>query len=379
MTNDELLSKTISWLRFPLIVGVVFIHFNFIADEEITIRGVEYTINSPQWLTYFITFCSSVLPRISVPLFFFMSGFLFFYRTEFNAESYKKKLKSRSRSLLIPYILWNTIFLLHTLSILVKQMLPSVFPRANKIITNATPENILYAFWDARHHPLTINPNKASELTNHIYPIDVPMWFIRDLMIVVILTPLIYWLIRKLKGYYPAIIGLIWYGTWGLELGHSDQLICTLFFFSWGAYYSIQKDDFVQQFRKITWILWLYPFIAIADTLCKEQVYSMYLHNTGIIVGIISSVILCSRLIEKCKIKVKEDLVIGSFMVYALHTLLLGYMKSFFGIIIPPNSPMNLLLMYLIVPTTTILICLGLYKILKKYLPSVASILTGGR
>lgn len=168
MTNDELLSKTISWLRFPLIVGVVFIHFNFIADEEITIRGVEYTINSPQWLTYFITFCSSVLPRISVPLFFFMSGFLFFYRTEFNAESYKKKLKSRSRSLLIPYILWNTIFLLHTLSILVKQMLPSVFPRANKIITNATPENILYAFWDARHHPLTINPNKASELTNHI-------------------------------------------------------------------------------------------------------------------------------------------------------------------------------------------------------------------
>lgn len=59
MTNSELLSKTISYLRFPLIVGVVFIHNNM---GEINIQGKTIDYNAWPWLTYIMEFFSSILP-----------------------------------------------------------------------------------------------------------------------------------------------------------------------------------------------------------------------------------------------------------------------------------------------------------------------------
>ena len=57
MTNDELLSKTISYLRFPLTVGVAFIHFN-IVNDGFTINGIKCGLNNPDWYYYIINFFS---------------------------------------------------------------------------------------------------------------------------------------------------------------------------------------------------------------------------------------------------------------------------------------------------------------------------------
>ena len=62
MTNSELLSKTISYLRLPLIIGVVFIHNNM---REITIQGKTIDYDDWSWLTYIMEFFSSVLPTIA--------------------------------------------------------------------------------------------------------------------------------------------------------------------------------------------------------------------------------------------------------------------------------------------------------------------------
>ena len=43
-TNDHLMSMTIAFLRFPLAVGVVFIHYN-LAKNPFTMHGVEYGTN----------------------------------------------------------------------------------------------------------------------------------------------------------------------------------------------------------------------------------------------------------------------------------------------------------------------------------------------
>jgi fucose 4-O-acetylase-like acetyltransferase len=51
---------------------------------------------------------SYVLGGIAVPLFFFISGFLFFLNIEnFNLQSYGNKLQTRGKTLLIPYLFWN--------------------------------------------------------------------------------------------------------------------------------------------------------------------------------------------------------------------------------------------------------------------------------
>ena len=69
--SEKLQSDTITWLRFPLIVGVVFIH------DNITL-GQNSEIINPFWFDCVIRLFSDVFPRVCVPLFFIISGFLFF-------------------------------------------------------------------------------------------------------------------------------------------------------------------------------------------------------------------------------------------------------------------------------------------------------------
>ncbi|MGD9772520.1 MAG: acyltransferase family protein, partial [Parabacteroides sp.] len=105
MSHSDLQSDTIHFLRFPLIVGVVFIHAH-LSSDFVNITASDYPV------FYVVNeFVSNILVRVSVPLFFFFSGFLFYYKTDFNGITYAKKVKSRIQSLLIPYLIWN-IFLL---------------------------------------------------------------------------------------------------------------------------------------------------------------------------------------------------------------------------------------------------------------------------
>ena len=74
-TNKNLISDTINLLRFPLIVGVVFIHFSL--SKGLNIHGTFYGLNNPSWFFFIVNFISEVLSRTCVPTFFFISGFLF--------------------------------------------------------------------------------------------------------------------------------------------------------------------------------------------------------------------------------------------------------------------------------------------------------------
>lgn len=49
---------------------------------------------------------SDVIPRICVPLFFVISGLLFF-KDGFSRMIYKRKVSTRKRTLILPYLIWN--------------------------------------------------------------------------------------------------------------------------------------------------------------------------------------------------------------------------------------------------------------------------------
>lgn len=74
--EEQLQSKVISFLRFPLIVAVVFIHSQ---PHEVIIGGISLVdSNNLNTYTYVNFLISGVIARVAVPLFFFISGFLFF-------------------------------------------------------------------------------------------------------------------------------------------------------------------------------------------------------------------------------------------------------------------------------------------------------------
>lgn len=85
MTTNTL--KFFTLLRFPLMVGVVMIHCD-ISDQLVPeLRG--------QWAQDVMYFFSNIIGRFSVPMFFLISGFLFYRNGTLTHNEYASKLHHR--------------------------------------------------------------------------------------------------------------------------------------------------------------------------------------------------------------------------------------------------------------------------------------------
>ena len=197
---SSLTSSTISALRFPLTVGVVFIHFNVLSDN-LAVRGTGNAEHFPTWLVCMFNLFSEVLPRIAVPLFFIISGYLFF-RSGFMIRTYTDKLRRRVRTLLVPYILWNLLYLIRTAF----RDIPAFSGLSHDTAqANWSLSAVLACFWD---NSRGVFPVPAS---SYIYPQDFPLWYVRDLMLVVVLAPVFYWMLKKV-GWLAVVWFWVWFG-----------------------------------------------------------------------------------------------------------------------------------------------------------------------
>ena len=90
-------------LRFPLAILVVFVH-SFGADNDI-VQLHACGLTGAAVYDYVRLFCSVVIARSAVPIFFIISGYLFFLKVEeYGKQVYANKLKKRWYSLVIPYL-----------------------------------------------------------------------------------------------------------------------------------------------------------------------------------------------------------------------------------------------------------------------------------
>lgn len=153
-------------------------------------------------------------------------------------------------------------------------------------------------------------------------------------------------------------------------------------FFSAGAYFSIAKLNLVSEFRKFSVFSFVvYPVLAVIDLLTTVgDVHIDWIHKAGILVGILMVFNLTSLLLEKNKIKNNAFLGAASFFVFALHQpiLLESVRKILFSILLPDNS-LLLILTYFLTVVIVIFLSLIIYSFLRKYLPGMTRIITGGR
>ena len=157
--NDNL-SSIITATRFPSAVLIVMLH-TFIVDESIFGKIYVSSADYP-WLKTVCHVLKADFGEAAVPLFFFISGFLFFYNTHFDLTVYQKKNKKRIHSLLIPYLIWNTVFFIFVHSL--QFIYPSLADN-HKPFSELGWKGILDAYW-----------NLSEGL--------IPLWFVRDLIII---------------------------------------------------------------------------------------------------------------------------------------------------------------------------------------------------
>lgn len=357
LSNAALQSQVITFLRFPLIVGVVMIHT---LPHQVTIGGIEF-VDISKFRLYDYTFylISEVLARIAVPLFFFISGFLFF-KGDFTIDSYFLKLKRRARTILLPYIIWN---LLVTAMFLFLQTFMSGLTSGKNLLIAEMPVKLwLSLFWDY-HDGM---------------PICYQMWFLRDLMVVMVLSPVLYWCINRFRQYFIIFLGFLWLINFWVSI--PGMSISAFFFFTAGAWFRINKINFVDTMTPFMKSATAVYILLCAANLCLRQYeWVCYIHRFGILAGIVVAVTVSAYCITARRYKPNEFLSESSFFIYAYHATVLGLLSKLVVKTVVPASDMEMLAIYFISPAVTILIGLGIYSCLKRFFPKFTSLITGGR
>lgn len=373
--SNDLRSQSLDLLRFPLAVVVLIIHT--VSVDGFIIQGRQVTIDGFPVLLEINRIVDGFLRGQSVPVYFFISGFVFFLGIELTKEKYIQKLRNRVRSLLIPFVVWNVIAVIIQM-VRTLPCLASIFPNAYKIQFDFSLSAILEIFWDASKG-MIILPNTEADLTNSIYPQDVPLWFVRDLMIVVLCTPLLYWMLRRTRHYLVLLLGALWFMP-NDGVTHLNQLLTAFFFFSWGAYMSINRKDMLQMFSRFFRLsVVIYVLLGVAHVVaahCYPEACPI-IKKLNVFAGLFFAYNVSAWLLRHNICKASPFLAASSFFIYVSHILICGNMVRVCFVLFQPESDLSMLSMFLLSILLTVLLLLSVFYLLRRYLPSFLKVVAG--
>lgn len=361
-------SRALDLLRFPLAVVIVLVH-TFPPDTGFFIMGKSFDLQNFPLFYELLNFIRAFLRGQSVPIYYFISGYVFFLGTELTREKYVQKLRNRTKTLLIPYIIWNAVAL--ALIFLTRMTAFRQFVSNPDEVFNPTLSNIVQSFWNAGN--LLGDPEFS-------VPINGPLWFVRNLMLVVLCTPVIWRAVKRFKFRVVAVLGLLWFGMTFLPSDSAGKLATAFFFFSWGAYMSISRKDMVVEFGRFFKLsLIMFPLLGISAMLsahfCPEATEVIKQLNT--LTGLVFAYNLAVYLLENGYCRVNQFLASSSFFIYVSHALICGKIRTLLYAFIKPASEAGVISVYFMALAATIFLLLGIYRVLKRYMPSLLGVLTG--
>jgi len=235
--------------------------------------------------------------RVAVPIFFMISGYLFYSNIR-NWKDCLPKIKKRMRTLLVPYLLWNLLFVLVFLAL---ALLPvSKFVNNTQIVDNV------------RHF---IHHGDLLGIVSYLYwpqPVNIILWYVRDLFIFVLFTPLLYFILKNKKVAWATML-LLAAGT----IMFYNNTVNGLVFFVIGAYLSIHED--------LSWLSYLskklfLPAIIIYVSLSLIAPYNPFQNYTFLLLhmgGVISIWHLYDCFHER--INIPKNVLGYGFFIYCFH------------------------------------------------------------
>lgn len=359
-------SAIINLIKGYMTLLVVILHTSFDA-------GLRYQDGVEPFIRIFI----SKLGAIAVPIFFLISGYLFFSNLqEWDWNVWKKKVQKRGKTLFIPYILWIVIaFVFKFLwGILKKEFVQNGFFGIKEYFVR---QGGLRIFYD---RPLIIyDKSILGYLVDSSKPIDGPLWYVRELMILVLLSPVI-WRVLKVTGNY-ALLGL---GTiFLLFIGLPFVLVSptSLFFFSIGAAFSISGKDFLECFRKWNIVSCIFSAVFLAlSFVIEDPLWNELVSRCFVMAGVVMMSNLIADLYDAGRIKPVQLFTDSSFFIYVSHAVLITEISNFLlWRVFPITAEWMLILKVFLRPAVAVGICLLLFVAMKKICPKFLCLLTGGR
>lgn len=347
---NKYLSNKLTFFSFWLIILVVLLHSTVNVPENAIPKNIFEKIQ---------VFISFGLCQVAVPLFFIISGYLFFFKID-NLNSIFKNILKRRNTLIFPYLLW-CLFWFSFMWII---------------------QSISY-FKTSFGTPLSAMSPADLMMQLFYYPLNYPFWFLRELIVIVLLTPLLFILLRNKNILILTLLFILPFFISSIipvkSLSISFVGTSSLFYFSLGAYFGINK--YLPQYRVNRLIVFILLFIWLVSNIVhinldinsRPLLFSFFKNLIGIVA--------LWQLYDLLPIKYKQyhpKIYKYSFFIFAFHGIPINFIKALLKLKLPNTYLFNFgiyLFSFIIVVFVSILSA----KLIDKYANKIYIILTGSR
>jgi hypothetical protein len=363
---DAGLSASIEIARVVLVIGLVFLHYiSYPNSRSSPFDGLD---PAQHQLATFVNSFVLFFFYSAVPLLSAISGWLFFGFASDPTTAIARRIRGRFRSLLAPLVVWNAAYVLAALAL-------HLAAPGNGILAAL---NIDFAGAGAMDYV-----NAVLGVTT--LPIGFQFWFVRDLFLTVLVSPLLWLLLRHAPLAGAALLSLAWMTeqTFGIFI-RTD----VLFFFYLGALARRQGVDPRLGWDVTRWLLLAYAVLMALRALAPLAVdvndpeQRMWLEAATRLarpLGVLACWGLCLRLAQGSRAEALARWGGFAFFLHAAHFPLIAAVKYALWKLVPAETDAWMMVHYLASVTVTVAISALAAVILFRLSPGLYSFLAGGR
>lgn len=297
-------------------------------------------------MSYPFIYLTTLLCQAAVPLFFFVSAVLF-YRTCSSYEDIWAKLKRRVFTLLVPYLLWNAIFVAIYFAI---THIPVLHNMMNMGDAFTSFKDIIIGIVDSRFTPL---------------------WFIKELMFYTLLAPVLFYLLKYRYIYIPVLLVTVVRGAF-CEVDAYDNFWMWLPIYICGAYIGHYQIEIKRRTALTISSISVFAAFFVAAIFFKQSLYAFRLVSP-LTLWFLVDWVLASFITEKFVVKKWMKY---SFFIFCTHYFVLNVLEKIIVKLLPPERVV-LNLTFILVPAVTILLLVWIAGRIDKY--RFYKVLTGNR
>lgn len=364
--SKQQISRTISFSRIVLIVGLVFLHYQQYPD--VTASPFDGMGTGPHELATFVNsfilfFFFSVVPLLST-----VSGWLFFsFDADHAGANLRHRIYRRFVSLYLPMVAWDVLYLLILIPLFLWKPDYPLFRDINIHFAHAGVRNYVNALFGITQHPVGFQ-----------------FWFIRDLFTTVLVSPLLWLSLRRTPYLGMAILGVAWLANSNLFIFFRTDVV---FFFYLGGFLRLYQIP-VHIGRRTAWTLMvLYVALVALRTMVpllmdlsasRPQILNAATRSMRI-VGVLACWGVFQQLAQTRAGRVVAEYGGLAFFLHSAHFPLIAEVKVLLWKLLPAPTNGWLIAHYLASVAITCAIGIGLGLLLARKAPKVFALMNGGR
>lgn len=271
----------------------------------------------------------------------------------------------------MPYVLWNIIFVLWYV---VLQNIPAISGFVNsdmvtKVLGGGMLAGLKELIW---------------------VPAGFHLWFVRDLILYVLLSPALFYLCKYLKWFSPALLFLLtWFldnygGSWLSGIDYEVYRIDGIAFFAIGACVAMWSslESLTKALTKPVVVACSCVYVANAIWQAFGEGFTIWYNSLTALCGCVMFWSIYDKITPRLEGTKCMALILQctnyAFFVYLFHEPTFNIIKKISLKLLGVHE-WSLILLYLINPIIMCALAIAVAKVLQKYTPKMYGILVGGR